>query len=1529
MTEIIQHIENEKQPYRVPVFTIKPNNIHFSDKVEKKASVIRLTTCDFVTNYYNISYTSNCLRWLRIPEYETNDLLTSNYSTAPTNPYFKTILNNTTTPILCKLYITPGAYTNVVDLITEINSRMYDSFVNIFDIHSNPTTIYQNQKFNYQYSIPGSDADKPYSEYIPSIFTRHGIIQLKNTVISSASISSLETGKVYYYVPGSFRYVKNNMMYTLRDCIVCFENYNLSDVSLINSTIDLPYLKIETETETMHNSFNVVYTTSKEYNIYDSSFDEKVITSEDYQYPYKNILCSGLLGNAENVRITVWSGGKEVISSSNGTINIDSAMLNNFENVSKINKFNDRFEYQTDDYENHKYGEYIYRYAKENLIINPNLTISLLIPNVQLISFGGGIYEINFTTNSNITILNTSGTTPIVLDGYIAQCANTHKYPNCKMFGTLDDMPKIKFLYNGTQKLPTDTITLKIDLKGEYEDVAGEPIDGSVKNNETIVYYVWDDTPDINKIIPKGDEENLQYSLRSSLKSITSKIQNHKNEELISDSLQWYNEKKEIKGTTVVSSVVKSYPTDENKTVFTTETTDLVSTIPQKENKIPSDSTYTITSNVSKVDSITLTTVTKLPFKSTDKSSTNEYIEKDVPPGTDGAHLVVNVEKGDGTKQTITTRTYTDLTFKAGDINAYYAVFQSNDYSEEARTGSKFIVKVYYDSSDNVIVDEFIEEARYTDYKISGDVTNSDGTKTFYSIEPKEYTSSGGLSYIKRNETNIKTTMPIITSFSSSSISRINMSYQCFAIHNGSIATMRSTNNAEVEFSPIPTDGAIVLATVYLPSKNQPSETYILENAKVKIEWTEEKGATVTKKITSITVVDEYGVGLSMIETKTTRGLIEDIINEFQFWIYFVSFDKNENKLYSIPIIENNYTKNADYEESNQGLTITVTDGSTSIGTIAITENSENPLYYDLTLAPVESSSFPSTVILKTTKTEVIENYDEEQIKTIKYIDNIESGITLVQTTTGPLITKNITVIINEEKYNKINANNGYVRKIFTMNTEAYVNATKALAVRIRKAKTKDIQQESSLIKGIELNDVFGVDICPLYKLNEESEWKLDLSSEHIKFDSIKVIQNGNDESVYTQIDGTIERGDNILNAKTNKYTFNLFEYYLIDRKYTIDSGLCSAGIISMSPLPTEQAPFEDLFNFNSNDSIVKEVKAINSNIDLTYDDYYYLAYRMIMEKGAESNFIFLTTANENNKLGIKFFSPVIPITSDTIYTNTLDFLKVMQDPNFNLKTTTTKMEQLIEINDIDGTFNLIDNNYKLTKYNNENANVDDFFYNFEINKNDLWSKLGFVPPKIEYNCSNLISYKSSNKADESDMNEQVYPIYTIKGIYYSETLYKGPVKLQQPIKIESTNQNDNMSTIKKIILPKEYDIFKFLSSDENSVLFNTYFNKTVHYATQLMMLSIPKTIEVKMTQNKDVEQYLNSNEITGSIANIGQYQVVRDNSATISAIQQQLTINTTVEIPDDKPIYVFLTNGNQIYSLMDTVATLNIECIN
>ena len=62
---VIQHISSEPHPYRVPVFKLEPLNIQFSGQTSKQAKTVRLVSCDFTTNYYNISPNDNCIRWLR------------------------------------------------------------------------------------------------------------------------------------------------------------------------------------------------------------------------------------------------------------------------------------------------------------------------------------------------------------------------------------------------------------------------------------------------------------------------------------------------------------------------------------------------------------------------------------------------------------------------------------------------------------------------------------------------------------------------------------------------------------------------------------------------------------------------------------------------------------------------------------------------------------------------------------------------------------------------------------------------------------------------------------------------------------------------------------------------------------------------------------------------------------------------------------------------------------------------------------------------------------------------------------------------------------------------------------------------------------------------------------------------------------------------------------------------------------------------------------------------------------------------
>ena len=1520
MTDIIQHIENEKQPFRVPVFTIKPVNVHFSDKVEKKASVVRLTTCDFVTNYYNISYTSNCLRWLRFPEYETNDLLTSNFNKAPENPYFKTNLNKTTTPLLCKLYITPGAYENIVDIMTEINDKLYDSFVDLFDIHTNPTRVYLNQQFKYQYSAVGTggDASTPMTSNIPSLFTRHGIIELKNSVVSNSELSSLETGKIYYYIPGVFRYEQNNTSYTLRDCIICFENYSISGASLINATVDLPYFAKISKTAGVEkgNSFSVVYTTSQDYNVFDSTFSGTCYeVVEGYEEPYTNILCSGLIGDAENVRATVWSNGKEVISSSNGAIFINSASLMNYETVSGIGKFNDRFNYQVDEY--NELGKYIYRYANGSSIINPDLTVSLLIPDVQLTTTGGGYYKLNFTPKSNLTILNTTGLDYIALDGYIAQAAPQLKYPNHTMLGGINDLPDIRFLYDGTEELPSQTVSLRIDLKGEYSDTSGSSITETSSRNETFTVWVDEETSGINK--PEDGE--ILVEKVASMTDLTKIVKTATVEERITETKE--------DGRTVTNKITREIKDGDipNTTTYTHDEVNLKCAVSLIESVFSSDQVYTRYDDV--LD--TRSTVAHNPMSITVQSDGMNNGKYNLSYSDENTGLSVTFKADNTNNPNKLDIEINNLPFdRTVGVNTWQFPGGQDIRLKNVEGGSDSQVYLFVSVSianPTAQIPKYVATIRFTRPFISGsDSGDADVTVSSQNQKMTEIINVVGstTTVTKEIECNFATTKP---SFSiGSSISSYPSDDKFLVKFNGEtkIEVLNTSGDKISEITTTTLTDGITINNFQVMMYQPTEELITYETAEVKATY------SLADEITYLKTTISTGNGNEI--TLNNKYIISSVLQYIQFNRVYVSFDKEQDKKYYNLMITDGetttlqpvkpntaYVYKLETESSETALTVTksyaVRVRKTKVDGMELND------VFGVDICPVWKEQQRMSYI------EVYDEYYYERPKQptdYDYIDKDSETISYDEETHEIKCKSNIIsgMVVNGDDNTKVIISNSTHQSTYTKTIRPAKNTDS-------NGTTIDPNHVSSgSITIDETTYNLYHDTITVIKVVEDG-WQLDLEAERLKFDKITTIINGTNETTFTGIDGTITRGD----EDETGTTFKLNEYFLVDRKYKIDSGDCSAGIIKMSPLETETHPMYNLYQFTTASTDIKEVKTINNNLDLTYDTYYYLAYRMIMEKGAESQFVFLTTADENNKLGIKFFSPVIPITSDTIYTNTLNFLDVMQDPNFSLKRTTKHMEKLIEIDDLTHEFNLTTNNFKLSKYNNESANVDDYYYNFEIGKDDLWAKLGFAPPKIEFNRKNVVSHKETNKADESDTNDQVYPIYTVKGVYYSETLYKGTVKLQHPIKIEQyeSASSTGIGAVRKIILPVGFDVLKFLSSGNSIDItsFNTYFNKTIHYGSRLMRLSIPKTIEVKMTQNKDIEEYLNSNEIVDSIANIGQYQVVRDNQTTVGSIQQELVINATIEIPEDKPLYVFLTNGNQIYSLMDTVASLNVEYIN
>ena len=510
-----------------------------------------------------------------------------------------------------------------------------------------------------------------------------------------------------------------------------------------------------------------------------------------------------------------------------------------------------------------------------------------------------------------------------------------------------------------------------------------------------------------------------------------------------------------------------------------------------------------------------------------------------------------------------------------------------------------------------------------------------------------------------------------------------------------------------------------------------------------------------------------------------------------------------------------------------------------------------------------------------------------------------------------------------------LNAKSLTIRMTGTFNHD---NSLLGYGVRIRKFPYP-VTSSNTISEGNEVNDVYGIDIYNVTK-DSTGDWiqpdDNDEQEDCVYFDTVIPSRPGKSSPSVANCIGYFTRKEITTSTGTSTATKTFYDFAIFDRKYILTNGTISTGTIVT--VPSNLSSHADLYEPNTSSPILTPILKANDNEELLYDTYYYKAYQMIKKATSSETPMFVerATSNDNTKLSLKWFMPIIPVTSPTIYTTTINFLDVMMDPNFDLKYNTLHLQPILSYSGLSGGVQeLTTNNYKLSRYSKQNNNVDNYYYNFQIDRKDLWYKLGFSPCEIDYNCNTIMSYNSSHKADESTNPEQVYPVYLIKGIYYSECLYHGSIKTPSTLKIESYEDNINIANIRSIILPSGYDIIKLLDTVHDRSLFDTYFNKTSHYAQRLCDLSIPKTIEIKITQNRDIEEYLNSNEIVDSIANIGEYEVIRDNEPTVASIQQELKINSTIELSNDNSIYVYLTNGSDIYSLMDTVATLNVEYIN
>ena len=229
-SSVIQHIESEPHPYRVPVFKLEPSNIQFSGQTSKKAKMVRLVSCDFSTNYYNISFNNNCLRWLRKVRLGLNEKVVEEFpnNINPVNPYF-----DGSSPVeewhLCSLYINPSQYPDVNSIINELNNDFNESIKNLFDITTSTEHAYSGVSLNYD-------------NYI---FNPSGVIRLDDTLMNEASLSSSDY--IPYVIDGDIIYTHNGRSYSQHNAVMYVKDIN--GATLGNTVILNPKFQLNQFTE--------------------------------------------------------------------------------------------------------------------------------------------------------------------------------------------------------------------------------------------------------------------------------------------------------------------------------------------------------------------------------------------------------------------------------------------------------------------------------------------------------------------------------------------------------------------------------------------------------------------------------------------------------------------------------------------------------------------------------------------------------------------------------------------------------------------------------------------------------------------------------------------------------------------------------------------------------------------------------------------------------------------------------------------------------------------------------------------------------------------------------------------------------------------------------------------------------------------------------------------------------------------------------------------------------------------------------
>ena len=321
------------------------------------------------------------------------------------------------------------------------------------------------------------------------------------------------------------------------------------------------------------------------------------------------------------------------------------------------------------------------------------------------------------------------------------------------------------------------------------------------------------------------------------------------------------------------------------------------------------------------------------------------------------------------------------------------------------------------------------------------------------------------------------------------------------------------------------------------------------------------------------------------------------------------------------------------------------------------------------------------------------------------------------------------------------------------------------------------------------------------------------------------------------------------------------------------------------------------------------------SSKELLYDKFINEMYMKYVN--GDEDFITISNKSET-EFYINLPTSCVPVElTSTTFTNQINFSSTEQFPKSYSNTGTYKLPAIIRYSDTNITVK--DSYGYIYKYNNEIQNVDTFLYSFPQDTESLLSILGIETCKIEYSESSFKTLPLQN-IDVTSKAQFSEPIYFIKGRYYSEALYLGPIRISKNLKININNESSNTVNNKPISLNNGFDLRRLIEDDRinGKSIFEKYFfmNKFSSVYSTRNMLHV-SNIQLMITQVDIIELLVNIREPSNEMSNIKSFDILNTDDLINDSAVKEVVIGKNYLIPDNG-IKVYVTSPNSRYAIIN-----------